>query len=474
MKMLWLVALCVLPAVVSSQPSAGAKDRVDRFLEAALRQMRIPGLTVAVLKDGELVKSAAYGVASVEYDVATTTNTLFLVASITKIFTATSVLMLVEAGKIGLDDPVSTYLKDAPDAWSGITIRMLLQHTAGLADRWEEPDRSKWRIAYSTADLYEAARSTPLAFAPGTAWQYSDQGYFLLGLVIEKVSGEPYGEFLRRRIFDPAGMPTSALTSQTEPIRNLAQGYSLAHGKWIKNHRRTDYGLVSHFGILSTAEELVAFDRALVSGRLVKPETLAKMWEPARTTRDVSESSSFGTYGLGWFIDEFNGHRIVHHGGSTGTEYLKYPDDGVTVVVLTNLEQVSGGNATLLASTVAQAWVPGLAWSDLASRDDPDPGVGQTLRSELKHLAAGTMDPNMYTDAFAKAIRPTLPAQKAGLAPLGPVTACEYVGGSSVHGMRVARYRVVFGSLTLYATLQVDSGARIASFRIEAESRLGE
>ncbi|MCB9897672.1 MAG: beta-lactamase family protein [Planctomycetes bacterium] len=474
MKMLCLMALAMCPVFAVGQVSAEAKDRVDRFLESAMSQMYIPGLTLAVVKDGELVKSAAYGVANVEYDVATTTDTLFLLASITKVFTATCVLMLVEDGKLDLDASIATYLDDAPDAWHPITVRMLLQHTAGLSDRWEEQDRSKWRLAYPTSDLYEAAKATPLEHEPGSTWQYSDQGFFLLGMIVERVSGRSYGDFLRARVFDPADMPRSRLTSQTDVIENLAQGYAIANRHWIKNHRRTDYGVVSHFGILSTAEELAAFDRALMSGELVQPQTLATMWKPATTAGEGRPTSTFGTYGLGWFLDAINGHRIVHHGGSTGTEYLKLPDDGLTVIVLTNLEQISGGNATLLARTVAQAWIDGLSWSDLPALDDPDPALGETVVAELAHMAEGTMDEDKYTEAFARAITPTLPAQKAGLAPLGPVTRCEYVGGSDDDGMRLARYRVVFDALPLYATLQVDAAGLVASFKLEQDTRLGD
>jgi CubicO group peptidase (beta-lactamase class C family) len=427
--------------------------------------MRVPGLTIAVVKDGELVKNAAYGVANVEHDVEATTKTLFLLASITKVFTATSVMMLVEQDKIRLDEPIRTYLPDAPEAWKAITPRMLLGHTAGLTDRWEEQDMAKWRLSYSTSDLYEAAKATPLDFAPGTAWQYSDQGYFLLGMILERVAGMPYGQFLRERIFDPAGMTTSRVSSQTELIENLAQGYGADHQGWVKNHRRTDYGLVSHFGLLSTAEELALFDRALMSGKLVKPETLASMWQPVKLA---------GSYGLGFFLDEFNGHRIVHHGGSTGTEYLKYPDDGLTVIVLTNLELLSGGNAGVLARTAAQAYVSGLSWADVPRKEDPDPRLAAIVERELASLAAGTMDESVYTPSFAAALRPSLARQKAGLGPLGPVKSCEYLGGSVSGDTRVARYRVVYDALPLYATLALDGAGKIASFTMEADPGLGE
>src|SRR5215471_6727293 len=155
-------------------------------MKAAIDARHIPAASLIVLQDGKVVKESAYGLANVEYNVPAKPETLYLLASITKSFTATGIMMLVEEGKIHLDDSISSYLTDAPEAWKPITVRMLLGHTGGLKDRWEEKDSALWRIAYSTTTLYDAAKATPLDFAPGSRWQYTDQGYFLLGRILEK------------------------------------------------------------------------------------------------------------------------------------------------------------------------------------------------------------------------------------------------------------------------------------------------
>jgi len=464
-----LVAPLVLLAALSAP-----EDKVDTFMKAALEAHHIPGASVIVLKDGKVVKRAAYGLANVEYNVPAKPETLYLLASITKSFTATAILMLVEEGKVKLDDSISVYLTDAPEAWKPITIRMLLGHTGGLKDRWEEQDHAKWRIAYSTADLYAAAQATPLDFAPGTHWQYTDQGYFLLGRVIEKVSGATYRQFLTDRIFKPCGMDASTTTSQTEIVPNLAQGYTQSQGKWLKNHRRTDYGLVSHFGIVSSVDDLAKFDQALNAGKLVKPDTLAKMWTPTTLPDgDVGRAGS-ATYGMGWFLEEINGHRVVQHGGASGAGSVKDPDANVTVVVLTHLEQLAGGDGVGLAKVVAQAFVKGVAYAQMPGRADPDPRVGETLRGELARMAAGTMTDELYAPEFAKLIAPTLPSQKAGLAPLGPVRQVEYLAESKLGRGRSVMYRVRFDPVTLYAHLGLNADGKIDQMSLSQEMSIDE
>jgi CubicO group peptidase (beta-lactamase class C family) len=453
---------------------ATPEDRVDKFMKAAIDARHIPAASLIVLQDGKVVKESAYGLASVEYDVPAKPETLYLLASITKSFTATGIMMLVEEGKIRLDDSISTYLTDAPEAWKPITVRMLLGHTGGLKDRWEEKDNSLWRIAYSTTALYDAAKATPLDFAPGTRWQYTDQGYFLLGRIIEKVSGKKYRQFLIDRIFKPCGMDASTTTSQTEIVSNLAQGYTQADGKWVKNHRRTDYGLVSHFGIVSSVTDMAKFDQALMEGKLLKPETLQQMWTPTKTASGDVGHAMAATYGMGWFLEEINGHRIVQHGGASGTGYLKFPDDKLTVIVLTNLEQIAGGDGIGLAKVVAQAYVKGLTYSDALGKPDPDPQLGKTIMSELAALAAGKMTSDLYTPEYAKLIEPTLPSQKAGLSPLGPLERMEFLNEEKLGLMRRVIYRAHFKDDALILEVGLTPEGKIEQMFVSGDPKLDD
>ena len=464
----------LIASFVALAASSSPDDKVDRFMKAAIEAAHIPGASLIVLKDGKVVKRAAFGVANVEYAVSAKPETLYLLASITKSLTATAVMMLVEEGKIRLDDSIAATLTDAPEAWKPITIRMLLGHTAGLKDRWEEQDHAKWRIAYSTADLYAASQATPLDFAPGARWQYSDQGYFLLGKIIEKVSGTSYRQFVTDRIFKPCGMASSTTTSQTEIVANLAQGYTQSHGKWLKNHRRTDYGLVSHFGVVSSVDDMAKFDQALTAGKLVKPETLAEMWSPTTLPSGDVGHMQEATYGLGWFLERLNGHRIVQHGGASGTGYVKFPDDDLTVIVLTNLEQLAGGDGVGLAKTVAQAYVEGIAYAEMAGKPDPDPRVGENFKREIANLADGKLTAELYAPEFAKLLEPTLPAQKAGLTPLGPVQRIEYLAESKIGLMRAVVYRVRWKGLTLYAHLGLTPEGKFEQMALMRDASIDE
>jgi CubicO group peptidase (beta-lactamase class C family) len=450
------------------------EDKVNRFMQAAIEAKHIPGASLIVLQNGEIVKEEAYGLANVEYGIPARPETLYLLASITKSFTATGILMLVEEGKIHLDDALAVYLTDAPEAWKSITVRMLLGHCGGLKDRWEEKDHSLWRLSYSTDDLYSAAKATPLDYEPGTHWQYSDQGYFLLGRILETVSGKSYRQFLAERIFGPCGMEASTTTSQTELVPKLAQGYTRVQGKWAKNHRRTDYGLVSHFGVVSSVEDLAKFDQALMAGKLVKAETLEEMWTPTELADgDVGHAGS-ATYGMGWFLEANNGHRIVQHGGASGTGYLKYPDDKLTVIVLTNLEQLDGGDGIGLAKVVAQAYVEGLTYKEVAGKPDPDPELGKLLAGELAQLASGKLTAERYTPEYAKALEPILPAQKAGLGPLGSVERVEFLSEQQIGLMRFVVYRARFKLVAALVEIGLTPEGKIEQMLVTGEALLGE
>ena len=217
------------PAATTTPTDDELAKRVDGVIERQMQGRHIPGLSLAVVRDGKVVKVQGYGVANVEHSVPATPETAYLLASMTKQFTAFSILMLAEEGKLSVDDPISKYLQDTPDTWKDITIRELLGHTAGLKDRFEEDTLigDKWRLAYSTDQLYQAARSRPLDFAPGAGWQYSDQGYFILGVIIERVSGMSYRDFLKKRIFEPLGMNTSTTIRLREIVPHMASGYAL-------------------------------------------------------------------------------------------------------------------------------------------------------------------------------------------------------------------------------------------------------
>jgi CubicO group peptidase (beta-lactamase class C family) len=310
-------------------------DAVDAYIRAEMEKRRIPGVALVVIQRGTVVKMQGYGVANLEHDVPVTPDTVFELASVTKQFTAAGIMLLVEEGKLGLDDAISRHLSGTPDNWNGITVRHLLTHTAGLASL-AQGFRSLYvggvKINYTTAQMFDAATKDPISFAPGERYQYSDVGYFLLGMILEKASGQTYRTFMTERFFKPLGMTTTSILDQWAVVRNRAAGYTLRDGKHINIRRVAQTELPSHYGIFSTVNDLVRWDNALAAGKVVKASSLEQMWTAVR----LNDGTTHG-YGFGWVLARRGNHRHITHTGITGTQYSRFPDDGLTVIVLTNL-----------------------------------------------------------------------------------------------------------------------------------------
>lgn len=462
-----VAALAALAVLAAAPARAEEKDplgeKTDAIARQAIKGLGIPGLSIAVVRDGKVVKAAGYGLANVELDVPARPETVYLLASVTKSFTAIAVLMLVEEGKIGLDEPISRYLPDTPAAWKGITVRHLLTHTGGLRDRFEGHQAEDWLLNFTTEAMYRTARETPTDFPPGERWQYSDQGYFLLGMILEKVSGKSYRVVLTERIFKSLGMTATTTVRQSEIVKNIASGYTRVGGTLYHNHRRTDYGLVSHFGILSTVLDLAKWDAALDGEKLLKQATLKQMWTPGTLKDGTTVRSPMGAYGLGWFLSERNGHRIVMHGGATGTVIWRLPDDRLTVIVLTNLEMLAGGDAPGLAKDIAALYVPGATWAAMKPQPDPDPELSRKLKEEVLRLAEGKPDLSLYEAHYGPVVKDAIQAQLDFYKGIGPLKQFVYLDRRGAGKARTLFYRGAYRDLTLYYSIGLNAEGKIDS-----------
>lgn len=226
------LALLVALAVFGN-PAIGRCDEVDDYVEAQRVALHVPGLALLVVKDAQIVKAQGYGLANVEHQVPVTAKTIFQLGSVGKQFTATGVMMLVEDGRLALADSVRKLLPDAPESWQAITVRHLLSHTAGLGDYPAKFDLTR---DYREEDLAQAIYATPLEFSPGDRRRYSNLGYVTLGIVMHKVCGKPYGEFLDERIFKPLGMTATRIISEADIVPHRAAGYRLVNGE-LKNQQ---------------------------------------------------------------------------------------------------------------------------------------------------------------------------------------------------------------------------------------------
>ena len=246
--------------LTASVAGSDTLDRVDEFVRAEMARQKIPGVAVAIVQKGKVVKAQGYGLANVEHQVPVRPETIFQSGSLGKQFTAAAVLSLVEEGKIALDDPVAKYLPDAPPAFRPISVRHLLTHTSGIPDYTD--GTFDLRRDLTEEDLARMAFRLNLEFAPGTRWNYSNTGYVLLGIIVRKASGRFYGDVLRERVFVPLGMKTTRVISEEDIVPHRAAGYRLVKGElknqeWVAPSLNTTADGALYFSVL----DLVAWDR---------------------------------------------------------------------------------------------------------------------------------------------------------------------------------------------------------------------
>jgi len=338
-----------------SAPHAQAPDPIDTYIHAEMQKRQIPGLALLVVRQGEIVKAQGYGYSNLELQVPVRAETVFQSGSMGKQFTATGVMMLVEEGKLSLDDPLTKFFPNGPPAWKQVTVRHLLSHTGGFTDY---PDTFNLQQDRSEEEMLKTIESLPLAFPPGSQFKYANLGYVTLGILIHRVSGQFYGDFLQERIFRPLGMTTTRIISEADIIPNRSAGYHLVKGEvknqeWVAPTLNTTADGSLYFSIL----DLAKWDAALYTEKLLKRSSLEQMWTPVKLN---NAHPSPDHYGFGWFIDEVAGHRIVEHEGAWqgfNTNISRYVDDQLTVVVLAN---IAGCHPDEIAHHVAGLYLPAL------------------------------------------------------------------------------------------------------------------
>jgi D-alanyl-D-alanine carboxypeptidase len=352
MNRLCAAGLAVLFLLLSASARA---DKVDDFVKAQIQERGIPGVSIAVVRDGQVVKAQGYGLANVELNVPATADTIYQSGSLGKQFTATLVMMLVEEGKLKLDESIRTYMPEAPATWQGITVRHLLTHTAGVSNKLY--DNLDMRQDYTEEELFKRITALPLDFKAGEKWAYSNCGYMTLGFLIHKVTGKFYGDLLHEKIFEPLGMTTARIINEADIIPNRADGYRLVDGQ-LKNQEWVAplLNTTADGSLYLTVLDLAKWDAALYTEKLLKKSSLDEMWTPVKLN-----DGSVEDYGFGWFLGAINGHRLIRHGGAWQgftSDISRYVDDKLTVIVLANRvasapEQIGRGVAGFYAPELA-------------------------------------------------------------------------------------------------------------------------
>jgi CubicO group peptidase (beta-lactamase class C family) len=311
--------------------AAALRERVSTTLDAA----GVPGWAIEIVQDGRVVAQWVHGLARVETRDSVTSSTPFQLASTTKTFAAAATLLAVADGKLRLDDRLGSLLDDMPPSWSDVTVRQLLSHTTGLPDIVVVPGQLAL-IASTWDSAYAAIRNAPLPAPHGTRWAYNQTNYALLKRILESRTGRPFEEYVHERLFEPLGMRSTFYPSAT---RSCAVNYEVSRGTPPRVRDLSFPGFVhTAGGLCSSLDDLIRWNAALDSGRVLPDSLTRVMWTPAHLTNgDVARvDGKRKGYGLGWVVDETPGRRSVSHSGGNSTAYLRLIDQRATIIVLHN------------------------------------------------------------------------------------------------------------------------------------------
>ena len=330
--------------------AASLADAIDDYVVAEMSKQQIAGVGLAVIKDGLPIKVQTYGVSNLELNTPVKPVTVFKIGSVSKQFIATAVLLLEDEAKLRLDDRITKYLDGAPREWDAITVSQLLSHTSGLPRESPGFDAAK---VQSEADVIKAAYGVALRFQPGVKFEYCNLGYFILAEIIRKAGGTPWPDFVQRRIFEPLGMQSTRLASDTEIISERASGYALVDGR--RQHSATLVAIRPSGAFASSIEDLLKWNAALDARRLLKAATWARAWTKAELNDGVK-----APYGLGWYIEEMGPYQVVHHGGAIygfTAQYSRFDEQRLRVIVLANMD---AARTDLMALRIAETFLPGV------------------------------------------------------------------------------------------------------------------
>ena len=447
-------------AVASARISAVQLAQIDSYVQAQMASQHIPGLSLVVNFNGETSLRKGYGVSNIATSTPASATTVFRIGSITKQFTATAIMLLVQEGRVSLDDKLSRFLPTAPASWSAITIRQLLQHTSGLPR--DLPPSLLAQIdpnALPSIDgLIALAGQVPLENQPGAVHSYSNMGYHLLGFVIEKASGQYFANYLQQRVFAPLGMTSADVIRTTKPVPTMATGYlwdgrahQSASGFFLTP------GLVEAEGNLQmSAVDLAKWDESLLTERILTRASMDQMWTPA-----VLNDGTKVPYGFGWSLQEINKRPYTGHNGAVEgftSSIERHTLEGVSIIVLDNL---NGGAVSRINAGVAAILKPELAW---VSATDPKPATGLLLRSLVDEVKRGGL---VVDDRFAPQVKAALVPQVVAqfvnfFKPWASIDEVAYIDQSSVDGGTMARYIVRGKNEQLLIGFALDENGKVA------------
>jgi D-alanyl-D-alanine carboxypeptidase len=339
---LLLVSAAPLSAAEPAVVPSGAIAAIDKIAAEDIDKKKVASYAVGVVKDGRLVLARGYGYADLENDVPATAETVYRLGSITKQFTATAIMQLAEQGKLSVDDELTKFLPDYPTGGRKITVHQLLNHTSGIKSYTSTKDFFKRsRLDTSHGELLAQFKDEPFDFEPGAKWLYNNSGYYLLGMIIEKASGQTYAQYLDENIFKPLAMSATRYGHTRPLIRRRAMGYRYALGGLVNDDPLSMDAPGAAGALVSTVLDLIKWHQALESGQLLSSASYEAMYQPTKLADGKTRP-----YGYGWGVGELAGHRKLSHGGGINgfsTMIARYPDDRLAVIVLSNTVSANSG-----------------------------------------------------------------------------------------------------------------------------------
>jgi CubicO group peptidase (beta-lactamase class C family) len=445
-----LLAVLLLAGLTASVRA----DAIDDYIKAEIARQNVPGLALAIMRHGELVRVQGYGIANLEHSVPVHPDTIFKSGALGMQFTAVAAMLLVEDGKLSLDDSVRKYLPEAPRTWAPITIRTLLNHTSGLPSF----PNGEFRTDYTDEQLLGIIYQQELNFPAGTRWKFSYAGYVTLGLLINRVSGEFYADLLAKRVFAPLGMQTARLIDELAVIRNRAAGYELRDGElrnaeWVSPTANS----TADGSLYLSALDYARWDAGLQGGKILKPESWAEIARPARLA-----SGRDYPYGLGRFLERSADQEAWRHSGSWQgfqTFIVRYLGDELTVVALANGES---GDPARIARHVAGMLDPKFAQPPGAPIEDREPQVTERLKALLERIAAGHANYKDFTFVSKQEFAEVMSVYQSTLKPLGALRELALFARKELGDDQVYRYRARYDQGLLEVNLSYAPNSKVA------------
>lgn len=347
-----IFCLCGRPA----QAQLTAQDELDNRVDAIAKQVLArpaAGISIAVARDGKVVLVRGYGMADLEHSVPVTPETVFHIDSISKNILAAVVLQLADEGKLRLDDDVTNYVPEAPIQGHHVTVRQLVNHTSGIYSFTSLPNAAdNERLELTHEQVLGLIKDKPFDFEPGSSWRYDNSAFYIAGMVVERVTKQEYGAYVRDHIFKPLGMSSASLCDARMVVPHLASGYELERGALV-NAAFLSWKLPFAAGsVCATATDLLKWEAALDSGRVLAPSSLTLM----RTPTTLADGTKID-YGSGTRLGSLDGHRVLGHTGSGGgfrNVFESFPDDHLTIVILMNLGDGGGPSPIAMAADIAR------------------------------------------------------------------------------------------------------------------------